>query len=111
MEVDIEDRDARAAVDPRLRRDGGVVQVAVAGERVGRGVMTGRARECVGARDAARRHGVPRGQRDVGGRDRGAPRSREEGVVVVRVPAQLPDDVRRHVGGLAVNRAAYARGF
>ena len=40
MEIDVEDRDARADVGPGLRRDGGVVEVAVARERVGGRVVS-----------------------------------------------------------------------
>ena len=89
--VDVEHRHPRAAIGPRRRGDRGVVEEAVAGVRVGRGVVAGRPRERVRGRRVAVGHGVPRAQRHVDRADRRGPRAGEDRVVVVRVPTERGD--------------------
>ena len=103
--VDVDDRDARAAVDPCLSGDRGVVQVAVARERIRRGVMTGRTRARVRAAHPCVGDGLPCRERDVDRRTGRRPRSRQDRVAVVREPAELADHVQRLDVRLATNRA------
>ena len=70
--VDVEDRDPRASVRPRRRRDRGVVEEAVARVRVGGRVMAGRAR-AARTRRASRPIGRPRPTRSSSRRLRRSP--------------------------------------
>ena len=91
--VDVEDRDARAALGPRGRGDRRVVEEAVARVRVGGRVMAGRSGERVRGARVAAGHRVPRAHRHVDRADRRGPRAGEDRVVVVRVPAERRDRV------------------
>jgi hypothetical protein len=91
--VDVDDRDPRTSIGPRLRGDGRVVQVAVARKGIDGGVMAGWARARVRDRFTTVRDRVPRGEGDVDRTDRGREGAGEDRIGVVRVPPELGDDV------------------